>query len=580
MNAEISLGRWVKQRRGAVLDLTQRELAHQIGCSLSVIQKIEIDERRPSREIADLLAYHLELGAEEHEAFVRLARTRTLESVALPGTPQPPAARFDNLPATLTSLVGREWEVQTLGSLLVRDNVRLLTISGPPGIGKTRLALAVARRLREDFAEGACFVALAPLAATTYVVPAIARTLGIGDVERQSLIERLRAYLQSKQLLLVLDNFEHVLAAAPEVAELLESAPQLKVLVTSRALLQLYGEHEFVAPPLALPDLKHLPVAGDLAHYAAVELFVLRARAAKLDFVLSEQNARSVAELCTRLDGLPLAIELAAARSKQLAPAALLARLTSPGDEGAAHLGVLAAKAHNLPARQQTLYAAIDWSYALLSPAEQRVFRSLGVFAGGCTWAALRAVNGVPGEASANWLLDAVHSLVDKSLVVAQAGQDGEPRFSLLEMIREYALQQLADTGEADHIRRTHAEYYLAIIEVMDGPDGNQQGPMILATYPVEHNNLRAALNWGLEHEPAQYLLLAAQLADFGNDLGLPYESRDWLERALARVAPDDSRGLRPCRTQDGSCTVDTRRLVYRRVLDTRQQREVAQNWR
>ena len=539
MDAETSFGDWVKRRRKA-LGLTQKELAHELSCSLSVVQKIEIDERHPSREIAELLANHLEVAAEERAAFVGRARRRPGALGAVADAPGDTEQRCDNLPSPLTPLIGREWEVQSLCALLRSAEVRLLTISGPPGIGKTRLAIAAAYALRAEFAAGACFVGLAPLAEARYVLPAVACALGVSEVEYQPLVERLKGYLHGKQLLLLLDNFEHVAAAAPVVGELLESAPQLKVLVTSRACLHLYGEHEYVAAPLPFPDLAHLPPRGELMGYAAVELFVQRARGARLDFYLSEENARPVAELCAHLDGLPLAIELAAAHSKQLPPAALLERLRGGRRAQGGPWEVLANKAHNLPPRQQTLYAAIDWSYSLLTPVEQRVFRSLGVFAGGCDLPALAAANGAAGGVRPQWLLDVANRLVDKSMVVTQ-GSGEQQRFTPLEMIREYALEQLAALGELEQVRAAHAAYYLALGDAIDRQVRTQQDTMRATAFTADHNNLRSALAWGLEHDPPSCLALAAQLAEFANTLDLHFESRDWLQRVLSRVQPQNT---------------------------------------
>ncbi len=545
MDAETSFGDRVKCRRKA-LGLTQKELAHQLGCSLSVVQKIEIDERHPSREIAELLAQHLEIAVEQREVFVSRARRRQSVLPSVPGAPPGSAQRCDNLPAPLTTLIGREWEVQSLCALLRSEEVRLLTISGPPGIGKTRLAIAAAQALRDEFAAGACFVGLAPLAEARYVLPAVARALGVSEVEYQPLIERLHAYLYGKQLLLVLDNFEHVAAAAPLVGELLERAPQVKVLVTSRACLHLYGEHEYIAPPLQVPDLARLPAAGELLRYTAIALFVQRARAARLDFYLNDQNARSVAELCAHLDGLPLAIELAAAHSKQLPPAALLAKLVGGQGAGAQGAGgapweVLTNKARNVPPRQQALYSAIEWSYGLLTPVEQRVFRSLGVFAGGCDLPALAAANDVAPGVHPQWLLDAANRLVDKSMVVTQ-GSGVQQRFTLLEMMREYALQQLAATGEIEQMRAAHAAYYLALGDALDRRMHTPQEMMRMTTFTAEPNNLRSALAWGLEHDPARCLALAAQLAQFANMLDMHFEAREWLERVLGRVQRQNTR--------------------------------------
>jgi predicted ATPase len=292
---------------------------------------------------------------------------------------QPAWAAQNNLPAQLTPFIGREMEEAAVCSLLRRPQVRLLTLTGTGGVGKTRLAFQVAADLLEVFADGAYFVSLAPISDPNLVLPAIAQTLDLKETPDRSPLEHLKAYLRTKQLLLLLDNFEQVAGAAPLLVELLQACPDLNILVTSRAVLHVTGEHEFPVPPLGLPDLAHLPESEALGQYPAIALFVQRSRALKPDFQLTQANARSIAEICTRLDGLPLAIELAAARIKLLSPQALLARLSQ-------RLQVLTSGARNLPARQQTLRKTIAWSYNLLDGQEQRLFRCLSIFVGAARW--------------------------------------------------------------------------------------------------------------------------------------------------------------------------------------------------
>src|SRR6266481_1821835 len=295
------------------------------------------------------------------------------------------SVRFQNLPALLTPLIGREQQEQAIRSLLLRPEVRLLTLTGTAGIGKTSLAQKVATDLSEIFTHGVCLVQLAPISEADLVVLSIAQALGLRDVEERSLFESLKAFLRDKHLLLLLDNFEQILPAAPALVELLLACPSIKILVTSRAVLHVEGEYEFSVPPLSLPDPLHLPAQEELLHYAAVALFVQRAQAVKPQFVLSEDNAAAIVQICIRLDGLPLALELAAAWSKLLPPQALLGRLNR-------RLAVLMRGRQDAPTRQQALRDTISWSYDLLNPDEQHCFRRLAIFVGGCTLEAAEAV--------------------------------------------------------------------------------------------------------------------------------------------------------------------------------------------
>ena len=446
-----------------------------------------------------------------------------------------------NLPSPLTSLIGREQAVATARATLLRSEVRLLTLTGAPGIGKTRLGIQVAAELGADIVHGVCFVPLAPISDAGFVVTAIARAFAIKEMGNRPLIERLKDYLRDRHLLLVLDNFEHVLSAAPVIAELLEAASQLKVLVTSRALLRLYGEYEFVVSCLALPDLNRLPPPAEMMAYAAVELFVQRARAARLDFVLNEANARPVSEICVHLDGLPLAIELAAARSKTLSPAAILARLTA---DQVTRLGLLSGGGRNLPPRQQTLHIAIAWSYDLLSPTERVLFRHLGVFDGGCTPEAMQAIMGdVSSAPASDQIWQTAQSLVDKSLLL-QREVDGELRFSMLEMIREYALEQLTLEGEAEGARSLHAAHFLAQLELYIESENEykeENTRAIQNRLEQDFDNLRAAVTWTTANNPETELRLVVALAQFCNLRRYLNEGRRWLETALERRTPEFS---------------------------------------
>ncbi len=343
-------------------------------------------------------------------------------------------ASGSDLPAQLTSFIGREQEVAAACTLLRRPQTRLLTLTGTGGVGKTRLGLQVAADLLDGFADDVYFIPLAPISDPDFVMPTIVQTLGLWEVGDRPLLEQLKAYLQEKHLLLLLDNFEQVVAAAPLLADLLASCPELKMLVTSRAVLRIQGEHEFPVPPLALPDLKQLPDGETLSHYAAVSLFLQRAQAIKPDFHMTEANARAIAEICIRLDGLPLAIELATARIKLLPPQALLSRLDK-------RLHVLVGGTRDAPARQQTLRNTIAWSYNLLDEKEQQLFQWLSVFVGGYTLEAVESLCVALGDGDGTMpVLDTVASLIDKSLLQQMEWEKEEPRLVMLETIREYGL--------------------------------------------------------------------------------------------------------------------------------------------
>jgi predicted ATPase/class 3 adenylate cyclase len=446
-------------------------------------------------------------------------------------------SRSDSLPVQPTQLIGREQEVATIGQLLRREEVRLVTLTGPGGTGKTRLGIQVASELRDVFVEGVFFISLAPINDPMLVMPTIAQALGIRDRAEQPLSARLAEVLYQRRVLLLLDNFEQVVGAASQVADLLTSCPSLKVLITSREVLHVRAEHEFAVPPLELPDPAHIPELAALARAPSVALFLQRAQAVKPEFQLTTSNAGAVAEICVRLDGLPLAIELAAARMKLLSPQALLARLGR-------RLAMLTGGARDVPTRQQTLRNTIEWSYQLLNTWEQRLFRRLSIFAGGCTLQAAEAVCTAPDEGVGR-VLDGVASLVDKSLLqqMEQTGEASEePRLLMLETIREYGLEALTASGEGAVARQAHADHFLLLAEeavpALDGP--------LLTSWldrlEQEHDNLRAALHWFLEAGQAVMALrLCSALERFWVVRGYRNEGLTFLERALggsAGVAP------------------------------------------
>jgi len=431
-------------------------------------------------------------------------------------------SRPSNLPVQRTGFVGREKEVAAAQELLLRQDVRLVTVTGPGGIGKTRLAVQVASGLVEWFPGGIHFVPLSPVSDPGLIASEIVQALGIREAGGQSPLEALKENLQNSlraPMLLLLDNFEHLVQAAPTVAEILAMGPNLKILVTSRAALHVYGEHEFPVPPLGMPDSVAMPPVEALSQYPAVALFVQRAVAVKPDFELNRENAAVVTEICARLDGLPLAIELAAARVKVLSPASMRARLAS-------RLQLLTGGARDLPQRQQTLRAAMDWSYDLLSADEQKLFRRLSVFVGGCNLEGIEAVCNTKGDLDVD-PLDGMSSLVDKSLVQHFQQANGESRFAMLETIREYALEKLAAGEEEALTKRAHAAYCLVLAEEETTDYG---GAEWLDRFALEHDNFRAGLDWLIETRDAEWgLRLGGAMFRF-------WEMREYLAEGRDRL--------------------------------------------
>lgn len=528
-----SFGAWLKQRRKEQ-GIGPDQFADLIGCSTITLLKIEAGERKPSRQLAELLADHLNVPPDEREAFIRFARlgqaisTEPASEIAARAPWRAAHSRLTNLPSALTSFVGREVDLQKARDLLIQPGVRLLTLTGAPGIGKTRLALEVAAELLDAFEDGVFLVDLAPVSDPDLLPDTIARTLGVKAESVQPVEDSLLKYLSERKMLLVLDNLEHLLDTAPSVVRLLEGSPWLKVLATSREALHVKGERRLPVPPLSVPEHGHLPDIEKLAQYSSVALFVERTTAVSPDFMLTEANAADVAAICAGLEGLPLALELAAARLEQFPPNEMRASLNS-------RLSLLTGGKRDYPLRQRTLRSAIEWSYSLLTREEQQLLRLLGTFVGGFTHEQVTAVS----QSSATDVQERLTALVSKNLIRREV-RAGETRFGMLEVIREYALHLLAESGEEEDARLRHARYFLSLTELAYA---NQTGPRqlpLLAALDADYDNLTSGLSWLLSHarrDPAlaeMAALMASYLFYYWDWRGYFVEGQAWIEQALA----------------------------------------------
>jgi predicted ATPase/DNA-binding XRE family transcriptional regulator len=522
---DVPFGTRLRRLREAA-GLTQEELAEKADLSAKGISDLERGQRRrPYPHTVRSLADALKLPEDERAALIATVPKRGSPRIgALMGAvPEPEHA----LPVPSTSLVGRERNLDEVGDLIRRPEVRLLTLTGTGGVGKTRLALEAVKEAAGLFPDGTAFVALASLSYAELVVPTVVRSLGLREGQNQAPREVLRTHLRDKKLLLVLDNFEHVLEAAPEVAELIEACPNLCVLVTSRAPLRVRGEQEYSVPPLALPNSTRSPEIEEVSGSASGRLFVERAKEASHAFELTAENAGAVASICRRLAGLPLALELAAAKTTFLDPATMLSRLDQALSTG---------WARDLPERQRTMRASLDWSHDLLDAAQQELFCRLSVFSGGFTLEAAEVV-GADGEVGSGEVLDLLGQLVEQSLVV-RASTEGLSRYGMLEPVRQYALERLGEGGEAGEVRRRHAEFFLALAERAEPEIKGHDQVEWLDRLEAENDNLSAAIRWSLEVGEAQ------TAARFGWALGMYWvmrtrhrEGRLWMEQTLAKTA-------------------------------------------
>jgi predicted ATPase/DNA-binding XRE family transcriptional regulator/Tfp pilus assembly protein PilF len=502
---------------------TQEELAARAGLSERSIRALEGATRiRPHRYTVAALADAFQLSPQERRAFEAAARGPSVSMLHL--VPEPTGPPPHNIPWQSTSFVGRERETATLLQMIGREDVRLVTLTGPGGMGKTRLALHVARELLPEYEDGVFFISLAGIMDPALVVPTIASTLDVDAVHQHALQNELIAYLRDRQMLLIIDNFEHVLSAAPVLTSLLETTLATKFLVTSRAALRLSAEYCLAIPPLSVPEGDDCEDPNRLSRNPAVTLFLDRAQAVRPDFCLTADNVRSIAQLCIRLDGWPLPIELAAARIAVLPPSTLVDRLVR-------RFALLDRGPRNAHARHQTLRATLDWSYELLSAAEQTLFARLSVFAGGCSLEAAEAICDREGDLD---ILAGLTELVEQSLLRQVRGD--EPRFSMLETIREYAAEKLNVRDDASGLHDRHARYYLERTEKIE-PElrGPQQGRW-LDRLETDHDNLRTALSRLLERgQVEEQLRLATALYRFWIKRGHWNEGIQWLAAGLAK---------------------------------------------
>ena len=536
MESTNSFGYWIRRQR-KTLDLTQQSLAERVGCSLAEIKKIEGDERKPSRQIAERLADSLGIPANQREIFVECARgLRTVDQLPLarePGVPtatrtRMPKSSHHNLPVQLTSFIGRKKEIIDVIHLLER--ARLVTLIGSGGTGKTRLSIQVANELLDKYRHGVWIVELAPILDPLLIPRITALAIGLRGEPRHPVVDMLSDYLHEKKMLLLLDNCEHLIEACAEFSDLLlHACPHIRILATSREALGIAGETTYLVPSLKLPEMQNLPTVHALSQSEAVQLFIERATEKTQSFIMTDENASSIAQICYHLDGIPLAIELAAGKIRALSIQQIAQRL-----DDRFHL-LTGGSRTELP-RHQTLQAAVEWSYNLLSPKEQTLFRRLSVFVNGWTLEAAEEVCVGDGVEPYD-ILDLLTHLVNKSLVlVTERSQSGETRYHMLETIRQYAREKLFASGATEIVGGHHLEFFLRFAEEAEPKLHGSEQLTWFNHLEAEHDNFRAALDWAKASGSAQEgLRLASALRLFWYVRGYWSEGRKWLTEMLTQ---------------------------------------------